>query len=269
LAHEVTLEGTGLHTGVWARVTLRESEGPVRLVGHGWAARVDELEVVSTARATTVRARAGGQPIGTVEHLFAAFAGMGVYDGIDVFLEGPEMPLLDGGAMRWCEAIAALSPPRRGPRLRVERASTIDAGPSRYEFSPGGEGVQVEAVLELGDPRIARVASWRGDADDFVGRIAPARTFALASEVEELLRRGLARHVDPASVVLISPETVHFAGRSFTPEEPARHKLLDLMGDLYLKGGPPLGKLVAVRPGHASNARAVSRAMAEGVLRPE
>jgi UDP-3-O-[3-hydroxymyristoyl] N-acetylglucosamine deacetylase len=239
------------------------------MMGRGWAARVDELEVVSTARATTVRPCGRGEPIGTVEHLFAALAGLGVYEGIDVLVEGPELPLLDGGARCWCEAIGSLSPPHRAPRLRVEREYTLEAGPSRYAFSPGGEGVDVEVNIELGDPQIARVASWQGDAADFVARIAPARTFALASEVEELLRRGLARHVDPASVVLIAPETVHFAGRPFTPEEPARHKLLDLMGDLYLKGGPPLGKVVAVRPGHASNVRAMSRAMAEGVLRAE
>jgi UDP-3-O-[3-hydroxymyristoyl] N-acetylglucosamine deacetylase len=238
----------------------------VRLLGHGWAARVDELEVVSTARATTVQARGGGEPIGTVEHLFAALAGLGVYDGMEVVVDGPEMPLLDGGALRWCEAIAALSPPRRGPRLRVERPFAVEAGPSRYEFDTRDSTVEIDVVLELGDPRIARIASWRGDAVDFLARIAPARTFALASEVEQLLRRGLARHVDPASVVLIAPEAVYSAGRPFTSDEPARHKLLDLMGDLYLRGGPPVGKVVAVRPGHASNARAISRALEEGVL---
>jgi len=87
-------------------------------------------------------------------------------------------------------------------------------------------------------------------------------------EVEELVRRGLARHVDPASVVVLAPDAVLSAGRAFTPDEPVRHKLLDLLGDLYLHGGPPLGCVRAHRPGHAPNARALRRALAEGVLVP-
>lgn len=268
-ARQVTLEGRGLHTGAMARVTLRESPGAVRLagqVGGVGGAGVDELEVVSMARATTVRARRGGERLGTVEHAFAALAGLGVYEGLELVVEGPEMPLLDGGASRWCEAIASLSPVRRRPTLRVVRELVIEVGPSRYEFFPAEEGVDVEVRLAFDDPRIATTARWLGDAADFVHRIAPARTFALAREVEELLRRGLARHVDPTCVVLIAPEAIHHAGRPFAPDEPARHKLLDLLGDLYLAGGPPLGRVVAHRPGHAANARAVSRAVEEGAL---
>jgi UDP-3-O-[3-hydroxymyristoyl] N-acetylglucosamine deacetylase len=277
-ARQATLEGRGLHTGDLARVTLREAPGAVRLagrVGGAGGVRIDELEVVSTARATTVRARSGGEQLGTVEHALAAFAGLGIYEGVEMSVEGPEMPLLDGGASRWCEAISSLSPPRRRPTLRVVRELVIDVGPSRYEFFPDGTspaslgrgphlteaGVDVEVRLTFDDPRIATTARWQGDAADFVARIAPARTFALAREVEELLRRGLARHVDPACVVLIAPDAIHHSGKPFAPDEPARHKLLDLLGDLYLAGGPPLGRVIAHRPGHAANARAISRAL--------
>jgi UDP-3-O-[3-hydroxymyristoyl] N-acetylglucosamine deacetylase len=266
LAAEITLEGTGLHTGAPVRVCLRACDEPaVRLETQGHSARIDELEVVSTARATTVQPRHGGPKVGTVEHAFAAFAGLGVRSGVAIFVDGPELPLLDGTARPWCDALAQLSPPRQAPKLRVLRPYAIDVGPSRYEFAPG-DGVDVEVVLQLDDPRLATTARWSGDPDDFVTRIAPARTFAMLEEVEQLLRRGLARHVDPGSVVLIAPDAIHHSGKPFFPDEPARHKLLDLLGDLYLKGGPPVGRIVAHRPGHAANARALARAIEDGAL---
>jgi UDP-3-O-[3-hydroxymyristoyl] N-acetylglucosamine deacetylase len=227
---------------------------------------LSELEVASTARATTVEARQGGLRIGTVEHALAALAGLGVYEGLVLDVDGPEMPLLDGGAAAWCAAIGGLQVPRGRPRLRVAREATFDVGPSRYDFAPGDGAIDLGVHVDLGDARFAPEATWRGDPDDFVARIAPARTFTLAHDVEELLRRGLARHVDPASVVVIAPDAVHSAGRAFSPDEPARHKLLDLIGDLYLHGGPPLGRVRVTRPGHASNARALRRAIDEGVL---
>jgi UDP-3-O-[3-hydroxymyristoyl] N-acetylglucosamine deacetylase len=140
-------------------------------------------------------------------------------------------------------------------------------GPSRYELAPGDAVIDVSVHIEL-DSRFEPVARWRGDSQDFVARIAPARTFALAHEVEELARRGLARHADPASVVVLAPDAVLSSGRPFAADEPARHKLLDLIGDLYLHGGPPVGSFHAVRPGHASNARAIRRALEDGVLAP-
>ena len=85
----------------------------------------------------------------------------------------------------------------------------------------------------------------------------------LARDIGELVAGGLARHVEPASVVVLAPEAILHAGRAFSPDEPARHKLLDLLGDLYLSGGPPLGRLRAVRPGHAANAVA-AQARARG-----
>jgi UDP-3-O-[3-hydroxymyristoyl] N-acetylglucosamine deacetylase len=184
-------------------------------------------------------------------------------------VEGPELPLLDGGALAWCEAIARLALQATLPLLRVTRAATYEVGPSRYELAParGDAGIDVSVHVEL-DSRFDQRARWLGDPVDFVTRIAPARTFALAHEVEELARRGLARHADPASVVVLAPDAVLSSGRPFAPDEPARHKLLDLIGDLYLRGGPPVGSFHAVRPGHASNERAIRRALEDGVLAP-
>jgi UDP-3-O-[3-hydroxymyristoyl] N-acetylglucosamine deacetylase len=265
VTRQVIVDGFGLHTGTPVRVELRACDGPVRFQANGAEARVNELEVVSTARATSVEARGVLLRVQTVEHLLAALAGLGVYEGVAIGIDGPEMPLLDGGAKIWCDAVKRLGAVPTRPTLRVTREAVIEVGSSRYEFSPC-IGVEVEVRLEFDDARIWPFASWNGDADDFHQRIAPARTFALAHEVDELIRQGLARHVDPASVVLIAPEAIHYCGRPFASDEPTRHKLLDLVGDLYLCGGPPLGRVRAVRPGHAANARAIQRARNEGVL---
>jgi len=261
----VVVTGVGLHSGAPVRVTLQARPGPVALATPQAEAALDQLRVVSTARATTVESRDGRVRIGTVEHAFAALAGLGIRGGLRLVVEGPEMPLLDGGALAWCHALLALDLPSTGPSLRVTREAAFEVGPSRFELAPG-PGVDVAVQIDLGDARFAPEARWQGIPADFVERIAPARTFTLARDVEELVRRGLARHVDPASVVVIAPDAVHHAGRPFTPDEPARHKLLDLMGDLYLHGGPPAGRLRAIRPGHASNDRAIRRALDEGIL---
>jgi UDP-3-O-[3-hydroxymyristoyl] N-acetylglucosamine deacetylase len=265
LTQPVVLTGVGLHSGAAARVVLRASPGPVRLACPAGEATLEELVVVSTARATTVQSRDGRVRVSTVEHAFAALAGLGIRYGVTLLVEGPEMPLLDGGARAWCDALATLQLPFERPGLRITREAIIDVGPSRFELTPG-PGVDVTVHVDLGDSRFAPEAQWLGGAADFVERIAPARTFTLARDVEELVRGGLARHVDPASVVVLSPDAVHHAGRPFVADEPARHKLLDLLGDLYLHGGPPVGRLRALRPGHASNARAIRQAIEQGVL---
>jgi UDP-3-O-[3-hydroxymyristoyl] N-acetylglucosamine deacetylase len=265
---DAVVEGVGLHSGAAARVVLRVRPGPVTISACGVGARIDELTVGSTARATTAEARGGALRVGTVEHLFAALAGLGVYEGLAIQLDGPELPLLDGGASAWCDAVASLEVVASSPRLRVARSGSVTVGDSRYDFSPG-VNVAVEARLELvgfDEARVAPEARWEGSAGDFRSRIAPARTFALAGDLDELATKGLARHVAATSVVVLTPAAVHWAGRPYEPDEPARHKLLDLIGDLYLHGGPPLGRVRAVRPGHAANAAAMQRAREAGIV---
>lgn len=268
---QVVVAGVGLHSGAAVRVVLRAQAGPVTLEAGGLVARIDELVVGSTSRATTVEAHGGRLRVGTVEHLFAALAGLGVYGGLAVVIDGPEMPLLDGCALAWCETIDQVLGSSREPgrpSLRVTRPAEVRVGASRYAFEPADRiGVEVRLELEGFDGlRLIPDAVWGGAPADFRSRVASARTFALTRDVVDLVEGGLARHVDPESVVVLAPDAVHHAGRAFSLDEPARHKLLDLMGDLYLHGGPPLGRVRAFRPGHAANARAMDRARAEGIV---
>jgi UDP-3-O-[3-hydroxymyristoyl] N-acetylglucosamine deacetylase len=149
----------------------------------------------------------------------------------------------------------------------VTRAATIDVDGSRYAFRPCS-GVRVSVAIDFHDPdpRLAPVATWDGEAAEFRSSIAPARTFGFAHEVDALAARGLASHVAPESVVVLAADRILSAGAPFREDEPARHKLLDLIGDLYAHGGPPVGAVEASKPGHAATHEAVRRALADGVL---
>ena len=258
---QIVLEGRGLHSGRASRVFLARAWGPVTLQGHA----LDELAVVATKSATTIASKDGAVRVASVEHLFAALGGLGIRGRVSITLEGDELPLLDGGAARWASALLSLKPPTGAPApLAVVRAAEIPVGKSLYTFHPGS-GCEVSVAFDTDDPRLAREAEWRGDPQDFALRIAPARTFALARHLEELAAAGLASCAPRESVVVIGEE-IHSAGSPFGADEPARHKLLDLVGDLYVYGGPPRGSVRAVRPGHTATHAAVARALELGVL---
>lgn len=263
-ARPIVVEGRGLHTGSWVRVTLCPRSGPVCLRVGGVEARIEELCVAETERATTVQLGESGRSVATVEHLFAALGGLGIRDGVALEVDGPELPLLDGGAAQWCELLSHLDLKPGAPRLRVTREGVVHVGKSRYEFGVA-KSIDIEVQFETDDERVTPQARWRGDPTDFRVRIAPARTFAFFADLGALVDAGLARGVDPGAVILLAPDAVHCVA-PYSPDEPARHKLLDLVGDAYLRGGPPLGRLCARRPGHFANAHALRQAVAEGIL---
>ena len=246
------IEGRGLHRGERASVRLSPAPGPVTLNG----VRVAALHIDAVDRSTTVNG------IGTVEHLFAALEARSIREGVAIAVEGPELPLVDGGAAAFCDALRELPDLAPGPRPTIVQSATIDG----YTFAPG-PAVRVEVAIDFADARIAPEAAWDGDAADFRTRIAPARTFAFERDLGPFLERGLAQHVTPESVVLFTADRILVAGAAFAPDEPARHKLLDLLGDLYLHGGAPIGTLRALRPGHARTHDVMRRALHRGVVR--
>jgi len=195
----VVVEGTGLFSGRPSRVVLTRCEGDVILRKDGESARVRELVAVGTERCTTVARGDGAVRIATVEHLFAALAGLGVYAGLAISVEGDELPILDGAAAEWTRAIGRLNVPPGAPALLVGAADEISVGASEYAFRPGSRRLSVR--FESGDPRLEEWASWEGGADHFAQRIAPARTFALARDLAEIAARGLAPHAPKESVV--------------------------------------------------------------------
>jgi UDP-3-O-[3-hydroxymyristoyl] N-acetylglucosamine deacetylase len=262
---KLALEGIGLRSGRPARVDFHARPGPFALVVHGVPSGLNDLLVVETERATTVRA--GRVLVATVEHLFAACAALGLYEGLAVEVTGGEVPFLDGGSRTFADALRTLALSSSAPPRRVVKRETIEHGKSRYEFRPSSHGERSASVaLDYDDVRLAPAASWAGDAKDFVERIAPARTFSFYREITDLVRRGQVAHVDPASVVVFAPDAVLASGAPVAADEPARHKLLDLLGDLFLYGGPPVGHVHAYRPGHASTHAILREARARGVV---
>jgi UDP-3-O-[3-hydroxymyristoyl] N-acetylglucosamine deacetylase len=126
----------------------------------------------------------------------------------------------------------------------------------------------VTVTTSFAHPAIGTHAvSFAFDPDDFVARLAPARTFGLRREHEALLAMGRARAVDLRAVLVFDDERPLEASLPTTPDEPARHKLLDLLGDLALFGGPFVGRMEASRPGHARTHRFLEAAFRAGALR--
>ncbi|CAN5215018.1 UDP-3-O-acyl-N-acetylglucosamine deacetylase [soil metagenome] len=255
--------GVGVHTGQRCTVRLARSAGPVVLRTPDFSATTAQLELGETTRATTVRH--GSFQLRTVEHLFAALGGLGVFEGVTIDVAGPELPLLDGGARAFTDALLRLGIVPSPPKLEVSRNGVVEVGASRYEFLTGAT-TEIVVTIDYGDAPIANMARWGGDPEDFRTRIAPARTFALEHEIAALGAAELARFADAASVVVVGRAL--FGAGVVEPDEPARHKLLDLIGDAYLHGGPPRGTMRVHRPGHGSNHVALRAAIDRGILRP-
>jgi UDP-3-O-[3-hydroxymyristoyl] N-acetylglucosamine deacetylase len=208
-----------------------------------------------------------GVEVELVEHLFGALAGFSVQQGLAIEVDGPEIPLLDGGARCFCEALRALCPPATASPLRIQRTETLCFGQSIYRFEPG-DGCRVSIEVDFPGAGVGN-ASWEGSAESFEREIAPAKTFGFAADGTSLAALGLARHIDRRAVVVLEQNGRVAAG--FPPlergaDDLARHKLLDLLGDLYLFGGPPVGQLWVRRPGHGPNHEALRTAMRSAIV---
>ena len=243
---------------------LSSAVGPVVIKQRGAEARLDELRAVRTDRGVAVATPDGRVRVDLIEHLLAAVGGLGVSGGLVIAVEGDELPLLDGGALRFAEALSRLPLPR-GRALRVAREAVMEQGRSVYRFLPG-PAVSVGVEIDFPPPVGRQHAAWDGDAGDFVTRVAPARTFGWLREIDALHAAGRAAAVDLASVLVFDEEGPIAGCPPPAPDEPARHKLLDLIGDLTLYGGPPLGGIDAFAPGHTATHAVAARALSLGVL---
>lgn len=262
IARPVTIRGTGIHTGSEATVTLAPAERPgagvVFLVRPSGGA-VQEIparasNVSDTARCT-VLGGPGGASVSTVEHLLSALAGSGVTD-CRVEVEGPEIPIGDGSASFWVEAIGEAGiTPLGGAVEPLTLAEPILLAGANGAFVAAfpSESPRFTVAVTFAHPlvgtQVARFDPARGDA--YAAAIAPARTFGFIEEVEALRAAGLARGGSFENALVIYPDRYSTPLR--LPDEPARHKLLDLIGDLALAGRPLVADVVAVRPSHRLN----------------
>lgn len=255
LVRAVSLGGVGLHSGRPCRAAILPAPpGSGRRIGTPDAPPVPlepHLADPASRRCTTLRLPGGS--VSTVEHLLAAVAGLGLLD-LTVVVEGPEAPLLDGSALPWAKALWAASEPTEAPPnaappvpfgLRVERSS--------YRVTPDDRfRARVDYTGPTRRPGGQRVW-WEGGGEEFATRVAGARTFATAADAAALRAEGRALGGTAETAVLFGPEGP-LGGPLRFPDEPARHKLLDLIGDLATLGRLPPVRIEATAPSHAANA---------------
>ena len=244
---------------------LERADEPIRIGQRGAEATLDELRVTRTDRGVAVASFDGRVAVDLVEHLLAAVAGLGVRTGLHLDVEGDELPLLDGGSLAFVEALRALELSTSPPRLVVRASATIEHRGSHYRFTPG-PSVRLAVAVEFPAPIGREEASWDGEPSSFSADIAPARTFGFAADYEALRAAGRAAGVSLDSVLVFDERGVLPGCPPPRPREVARHKLLDLIGDLALYGGPPLGSIDATRPGHTATHAVVAEARARGIL---
>jgi UDP-3-O-acyl N-acetylglucosamine deacetylase len=259
--------GIGLHTGAEVRVALRPRDVAgivfVRedLPGRPHV-RACAANLVFERRRTALRE--GGAEVHTSEHLLAALFALGI-DALEIGLNGPEVPGLDGSALVWLEAIDAagveLRPWERA-RIVLAQAVAESAGTSAIAAVPCRAGLVVNYVLDHDNPVVPeQTLEYRLSAESFAREIAPARTFVLEEEVKALLAAGLGKGATVKNTLVVTSDGVK-ENRLRFPDEFVRHKVLDLLGDLSLVEGDLWARVVAARSGHGLNAALVARIVA-------
>ena len=280
----VQLSGVGLHTGQEVNLTFKPAPE-----GHGYIFQRVDLDgapsvyadvnrVVSTQRGTTIKQ--GEAIVHTVEHALSALAGMGI-DNILIEIDGPEVPILDGSAAPFVQALKEAGIEEQSK----EKDYFVVEEPIVYKDEKTGaelvalpkDQFEVVALIDFNSPVLGQqYASFNGTTD-YSEEIAPCRTFVFLHEVEFLFEQNLIKGGDLDNAIVIADRVVsqeeldRLAKKLGKPSvkvekegvlntiklhfqnEPARHKLLDIMGDVALLGSPIKGKIVATKPGHGVN----------------
>jgi UDP-3-O-[3-hydroxymyristoyl] N-acetylglucosamine deacetylase/3-hydroxyacyl-[acyl-carrier-protein] dehydratase len=279
-----TLEGVGLHTGMNATMTFVPAD-----INHGIKFQRVDLPgqpivdadvdyVVDLSRGTTIEHN--GARVNTVEHTMAALVGTEV-DNVLIQLNGPEPPIMDGSSMPFVEALELVGfEEQNALRNFFEVTEAIN-------FKDEARNVEI-AALPLDDYRLTVMVDYNSpilgsqhasltDIRDFGREIASCRTFCFLHELEMLYKQGLIQGGDLNNAIVVVDRVVEdnelqYLARLFNKDyvevknegilnnvelryknEPARHKLLDLVGDIALAGRPIKGQILAARPGHAAN----------------
>ena len=257
-----SVKGKGLHTGREAEVTVKPAPSGTGITFK----RVDEKEgewnraVFANLQKSDVQGRQTSVAgISTVEHLMAAFYGLGV-DNAYIEVKGPELPGLDGSSKEYCDAIGKVG---------------LEAQEVNREYFKVKEPLYVDfkkasiVVLPSEEFKISYTLSFPGDSlgdeffeaiineESFAKEIAPARTFILKEEAEALMTKGYGKGAH-FNNTLVFDKNKPMNNELRFPMEAARHKVLDILGDLYMLGCRIKGHVIATRTGHTHNLQLVS-----------
>ncbi|MGL4812714.1 MAG: UDP-3-O-acyl-N-acetylglucosamine deacetylase [Beijerinckiaceae bacterium] len=255
--------GVGVHSGAPARLVLHPAEAGHGIVFQrtglpGGRDRMIEAKhkFVSATELCTVIGDPSSGAVSTIEHLMAALAGLGI-DNVFVEVDGPEVPIVDGSAWPFVEAIQAvgistLNPTRRF--IKVLKPVRVEQNGSFCELRPADTGFSLDVEIDFPVSCIGRQRrTLTLDPQAFVKEISRARTFGMLKDVEKLWKMNLALGASLENTVaidddrVVNPEGLRFA------DEFVRHKLLDAIGDLALAGAPLIGAFRSYKGGHRMN----------------
>ena len=266
IATPENLEGRGLFGGQPAKMTFRpapENHGVVFRRTDLGGIKIPALVGQVTKRTRRTAIKLGEASVDTVEHCLSAVAAHAL-DNLLIDIDGPEVPAMDGSAEPFFSALAdagrqTQNAPRR--RLVVKSPVVIREDEAMVAALPS-ETPGTQFVYELDYTGTSRVIGRQLKAfdpirDDYLQEIAPSRTFSLEAEAQAAQKAGLFPHLTVDTALVIG-EDGPLGNNAFRfPDEPVRHKMLDLIGDLYLLGAPIQGRIVAYKSGHPMNHRLV------------
>lgn len=263
----VGIEGVGLHSGIYTKIELHPAPS-----GSGITfvrtdlnrLRIPALQASTTALDYATTVGRDDVSIGTVEHLLSAVIAFGITD-IDIEIDGPEVPIIDGSALPFVHLIDAAGIRALGDRidpLRAQRTIEVREGDKWIRIVPDTK-LSIRYRIDFPHPAIGRQSMlFEPSVEAFTRKIAPARTFGFLEEVEKLRAAGLARGGSVENCIVLGDKGVTNGPLRFK-DEFVRHKVLDLLGDLALVGRPLVGAITAHKAGHALHSRFVQQVLAQ------
>jgi UDP-3-O-[3-hydroxymyristoyl] N-acetylglucosamine deacetylase / 3-hydroxyacyl-[acyl-carrier-protein] dehydratase len=262
ISREVSFSGPGLFSGETATLTFAPAAPDTGILfvreQDGKVATIPALvsNVLKRPRRTCLRN--GTLFVETVEHCMAALSGMGI-DNAVVKISGGlvgEVPGGDGSSRNFVDALTEAQPVEQDAAqlpLIIKEPITVSDGDATLTALPGPtDRLEIVYEFEAAPPIGRQIFSFRAGSDDFITQLAPARTFSFEAEAREAHARGIGRHLTPKDVLVIS-ENGPIDNAFRFPDECARHKVLDVLGDLYLVGRPLRGRIIAYKSGHSLN----------------
>src|ERR1700742_145805 len=272
LRSQATVTGVGVHSGLPVNLTIGPASVDAGFIfvrsgleGGDREVRATADSVISTELATVLGDRSGPL-VSTAEHVLAALRGMGV-DNATIEVDGPEVPIMDGSAAPFVagvEQAAIVSQSAQRRFIQVLKPVQVAVGDSYGELRPYASGFRAEVEIDFANPVIGQQKfALELSAEGFRREVGRARTFGFMNEVARLWSAGFALGSSfENSIVfdeerLLNPEGLRFA------DECARHKVLDVIGDLALAGLPLRGAFRSVRGGHKVNHAVLTALMAD------
>ncbi len=267
LKREVGCTGIGLHSGKEVSIKIRPAPSNFGIcfvredIDPSFYIKADFKNVIDTKLSTTIGSN--GCKVGTIEHLMAAFYGLGIDNAI-VYVNGPELPAMDGSSAPYVlmlkeAGIKEQEEPKRF--IVIKKGIKAKDGDRSVEIRPCKE-LRILYEIEFDHPLIRRQRlEFHFSGNDFIQEISRARTFGFLSEVEEMWKNGLARGGSLDNAVVIDEFRILNEDGLRYRDEFVRHKILDFIGDLALIGAPIIGRFIVKKSGHYLNQQMLKRLM--------